>query len=1281
MQLSAHTRSKGFVLLITVTLLAFLVLLLVSLASLTRVETQVASNNQQLSQARQNALMALNIAIGQLQKYVGPDQRTTARSDMDATLAATSTKSGRWTGVYGNGVSVGGFGNPDKYGEDPSTIQTNLSSYYTANAADPYAMKGSQARLLNWLVSGNESATFTAATNGQITTAGTGITFAPTDAVALGSSTALALDIKVKNLTARLLVGPNSVIDPSDYVAAPLVPISAVAPGLGATPVTIGNYAWWVGDEGSKARINLPLDTTATNKPRAFVSAQRAAVELMDGTHPVGSTTDAAADLMGYNSAYDPAQANLPKVLNTAQLPIMTPASASALTKAVKYRFHDLTGYSTSVLSDTYTGGLKKDLSAILATGATSPLDTDFIFQPLPNNGSEVNEFGLPTWGQLRSFARTTDTNGSGTAGLTPTLPVLTKISSSARPIMSSSGIAPILTYAALGFRYVAPLGDVDGNPIRLAIYPIFVLWNPYTTDMKPSQYEVGIERPWYSWVQLSGQATPVAPAVISSWTIANVLETRDLSFGKTSQVADPYFRFIINNPGGIPAGQSLVFTLQSSGGDYVPGSTPQLVNDNYSPTNYVLLPSTGLTIGTAPVPHAGGTYRVGVNRDGVRTGQGSTTVAVTYFPAHSNGTASGDQNDYQWGGNGSQQTYLAPANIPTLTFTGGNTTPSPYTSANVSRQWYQFTSWLDQTSYNYSPYGTNVGFPSDATAGNVNLTGPESGKIKGLLQPATTLQPGGAPSWRIHVKATFPGTRWMTMTNPRAFMVTNTTLTGSSNFTGSSYITTQFPPINVFGTTNPTANSIAGLYNNPAPANATPAALYEVRSGTQPLLSIGQLQHANLGWLPSSPAYSIGNSLGTSIFDLHDDVNSLPVFPAAPDHVAQLTSAYPKYANTQYTAVYDQSWLLNRALWDKYFVSTVPNKGTGTDADTTSVTATTPVPDVLPNPRHLRYNIDPAAPAATTAGLLRNADTAAAHLMLAGGFNVNSTSEQAWRAILGGTNKLGYDPTGNNTGGSAYAGPVYSRFTKPDTNATNSIWKGYRQLTEAQIAQLAKTIVSEIRSRGPFVSLGDFINHRLYDNGTFPQANDKRLKGTIQQALDLNAVDTTPGLVPINNKTTSTEFTTLPAQGEYEQHALAYAFHPFSTGSAPSAGSATPTAPYSSRGAGAPQYLTQADILSTIGGGLSARSDTFVIRTYGEAIDAVNSPATGTPIITGRAWCEAVVQRLPDYVDPLITPETNVEFVNPGSNAALKSARTTNLTFGRKFKIISFRWLAPTDI
>jgi hypothetical protein len=54
------------------------------------------------------------------------------------------------------------------------------------------------------------------------------------------------------------------------------------------------------------------------------------------------------------------------------------------------------------------------------------------------------------------------------------------------------------------------------------------------------------------------------------------------------------------------------------------------------------------------------------------------------------------------------------------------------------------------------------------------------------------------------------------------------------------------------------------------------------------------------------------------------------------------------------------------------------------------------------------------------------------------------------------------------------------------------------------------------------------------------------------------------------------------------------------------------------------------------------------------------------------RAWCEAVVQRVPGYVQPAAdNPEI--------APAALTSPE--NRRFGRAYKVISFRWLAPSDI
>jgi hypothetical protein len=94
-------------------------------------------------------------------------------------------------------------------------------------------------------------------------------------------------------------------------------------------------------------------------------------------------------------------------------------------------------------------------------------------------------------------------------------------------------------------------------------------------------------------------------------------------------------------------------------------------------------------------------------------------------------------------------------------------------------------------------------------------------------------------------------------------------------------------------------------------------------------------------------------------------------------------------------------------------------------------------------------------------------------------------------------------------------------------------------------------------------------------------------------------------------------------------------------------------------------QFLTQGDIMTALAPVLFPRSDTFVIRTYGEAVN----PATDAT--EGKAWCEATVQRIPEYFDP--ADDATVAPAN------LTSALNQNL--GRRFKVVSFRWLTRSDI
>jgi len=75
----------------------------------------------------------------------------------------------------------------------------------------------------------------------------------------------------------------------------------------------------------------------------------------------------------------------------------------------------------------------------------------------------------------------------------------------------------------------------------------------------------------------------------------------------------------------------------------------------------------------------------------------------------------------------------------------------------------------------------------------------------------------------------------------------------------------------------------------------------------------------------------------------------------------------------------------------------------------------------------------------------------------------------------------------------------------------------------------------------------------------------------------------------------------------------------------------------------------------------LSARSDTFVIRAYG---DTKKNGKTQS-----KVWCEAIVQRRIDLLD------------SEKSIFKAKYDKSDNNAFNRKFEVVSFRWLNEDEI
>jgi hypothetical protein len=252
--------------------------------------------------------------------------------------------------------------------------------------------------------------------------------------------------------------------------------------------------------------------------------------------------------------------------------------------------------------------------------------------------------------------------------------------------------------------------------------------------------------------------------------------------------------------------------------------------------------------------------------------------------------------------------------------------------------------------------------------------------------------------------------------------------------------------------------------------------------------------------------------------------------------------------------------------------------------------------------------------------------------LMVDGGFNINSTSVPAWTAVLSAANRKRpvFMPRDSQLSGQSRGKFVVSRNPNPSTGSATeaSRWLGYRELTEAEIRQLAEAVVRQVKKRGPFRSLGEFVNRR--------RSTDVEMAkyGALQAALEDPKVE-------INRDYRG-------ADKELVLGDIAGTNYKF------------PAAALGSRFQGTPAYINQADLLTPIAPIMQARSDTFLIRGYGEA-----RSADGTRV-TARAWCEAVVQRVPDYVDVADAPEV--------AQDQLKSRE--NRLFGRRFIMKSFRWL-----
>jgi hypothetical protein len=476
------------------------------------------------------------------------------------------------------------------------------------------------------------------------------------------------------------------------------------------------------------------------------------------------------------------------------------------------------------------------------------------------------------------------------------------------------------------------------------------------------------------------------------------------------------------------------------------------------------------------------------------------------------------------------------------------------------------------------------------------------------------------------------------------------------------------------------------------------------------PLTAIAAFQNANLSRLWTAPAFAVGNSYAS------------PYVPA--DRVWRSSSAVPGSVSGATNQRYwnlDDSYIFNEALFDSYFFSGV-NPGLNGSAwnnpltnssiflgasDPTSATliqtqlddwrnGSAELANPLLNPR-LKFTlptsrtsanayadlkidtvINPTYPGVTTsytgnqtklnaATDIRPHNAIAAYLLAQGSFNVNSISVDAWRTLLAGLRGAVVDHFSSPTNLGTDSSPTQTPFPRASlpgadsaTGTDEKLWNGFRSLTEMQLNTLSTEIVAEIKDRArirpasalprPFTTLGEFINRRLVAS-----SDPFSLKGALQAAID-RTINSNPNslsgqtVISADTHWKTVKYPNPVVVAQVETNTTNYE---------------NPAALAAATIAGAPQWFSQADLLQRIGPQLSARSDTFTVRTYGESVNPV------TDEVQGRAWLEAVVQRETAYVNSDDHPALPITVLTAQENK----------DFGRRFRVVSMRWLSPDDI
>ncbi len=1172
---SARSRSdKGFALVVTLSLMILLTVIAVGLLSLSSISLRASSQGQAMAVAQANARLALMLAIGDLQKSLGSDQRITAAAEI--LPAAKPAKEGRahWTGVW------------DTRAFNPAAPDTKA--------------------FVRWLVSDSPSAVADAKAD------------ATTTDVQLFTGKDAATSVKVPKVT-----------------------------------VNSGSYAYWVEDLGLKADLGWS-EGKFTDRERKQSARLSAAPGPDHGSFegPFSGKTNYPVT----KTAANPWLENLDKALSAADMPLVMSDTANQSTWLRDGR-HDMTLGSRGVLADSKKGGLRRDLSlAFEMDGAAESPNTpnfnqqttefvgngDTLSAPQKPAGMPVNERFL--WRDMRSFGnpfsldivQSTKDGGGGTENAVMRGPNWWALRDYANLYKRLSGTVGDYTLQA---RAYFPNRDSENMPYS-DLFDTSGAWGDHwvaeerVKSTAPLQWQsVYIYRParaFYAPVNLgisvlmsakknsNGKLTIVLDPIVYLWNPYN----RKLQFDKLRVELNKSFpgKYTIKRNAETPSHEgAFENTIPQNFGNSTPGLN-FTIQETAAGGSITMNP--GEVIVATPVNQADpakpdfkgapGYFTGGMNTSGIEMTRFlkkglNANVYTNYEEITIN---AGDTFSFTYDGRVGGQRFYVDTSLPNPNNTQWLQTQNCHAQID-----FQGRAWAEYAKYDASP--------------SQSLTASKQffGLFMQLMKPAL-LGPSTANPNPVEVFSRF---------NPAPMLI-------KKDFQRSAMLNQTCR--NISDTNNNLLNNY-GIGFSGSPRNTFWGASYEGTTGstsvpasnipTSPLMSLVEFSHANLSLMASDPFHAVGNSW------------SNPIIPPRSVYGKVYTGGL---ADKNFTAA-DHSWLMNDALFDRYTLSgmapafTLNSTGytaSGSINATVAKFFSTDYQSANANPVLRPYLPPGENAAAVTAELVANDGykKMAAYSLIDGVFNVNSTSIPAWTALLRANRNFAVTHAQGETDskdGSPF--PKSSSPTAPG-NGAQTYWSGFSRLSDDQIDSLATEIVIQVKLRGPFMSLSDFINHKL------GPIDARSYTGALQAAIDV---------------TTINEAVRRDAGGtDPEMSAGATTYMP---GMQPANGRKTTT--------GIPGDVTQADLLLPLAPRLAARSDTFRIRGYGEA-----RSKDGTQILA-RATCETIVQRVPEYVDPATDASNNEPWDE--ASASGTTLNPTNQTYGRRFRVVQTRWLTPNEL